>query len=84
MKRSDDEKETTDKVKHDVSSTLNSIIDSVPVKSRNKNHRDREAVARHKVHKVLGRKRTYDTRSKGKPLRFITCVFECIVIIQSE
>ena len=49
-------------VKNDVSSILNSIIDAVPVKSKNK--KNREAVARHKERKALGETMTYNTRSK--------------------
>ena len=45
---------------------FNSIIDAVPVKSKNK--KNREAVARHKERKELGEARTYDTRSKGRTL----------------
>mmetsp|Transcript_4880 Transcript_4880/g.10813 ORF Transcript_4880/g.10813 Transcript_4880/m.10813 type:complete len:102 (-) Transcript_4880:454-759(-) len=45
------------KVKNDVSSILNSIIDAVPVKSKNKINS--EAVARHKERKELGEARTY-------------------------
>ena len=53
-------------VKNDVSSILNSIIDAVPVKSKNK--KNREAVARHKERKALGETMTYNTRSKGRTL----------------
>ena len=61
-----DEKERQEKVKNDVSSILNSIIDAVPVKSKNK--KNREAVARHKERKALGETMTYNTRSKGRTL----------------
>ena len=61
-----DEKERQEKVKNDVSSILNSIIDAVPVKSKNK--KNREAVARHKERKELGEAKTYNTRSKGRTL----------------
>ena len=61
-----DEKERQEIVKNDVSSILNSIIDAVPVKSKNK--KNREAVARHKERKELGEAQTYNTRSKGKTL----------------
>ena len=54
------------KVKNDVSSILNSIIDAVPIKSKNK--KNSEAVARHKKRKELGEAQTYDTRSKGRTL----------------
>ena len=53
-------------VKNDVSSILNSIIDAVPVRSKNK--KNREAVARHKERKELGEAKTYNTRSKGRTL----------------
>ena len=53
-------------VKNDVSSILNSIIDAVPVKSKNK--KNREAVARHKERKASGETMTYNTRSKGRTL----------------
>ena len=45
------------KVKNDVSSILNSIIDAVPVKSKFK--KNREAVARHKERKELGEAKAY-------------------------
>lgn len=54
------------KVKNDVSSILNSIIDAVPIQSKNK--KNREAVARHKAKKELGQTSTYNTRSKGRTL----------------
>ena len=54
------------KVKNDVSSILNSIIDAVPVVSKNK--KNREAVARHKAKKAQGETITYNTRSKGRTL----------------
>ena len=54
------------KVKNDVSSILNSIIDAVPVKSKNK--KNSEAVARHKERKAQGEAQTYNTRSKGRTL----------------
>ena len=54
------------KVKNDVSSILNSIIDAVPVVSKNK--KNREAVARHKAKKAQGETTTYNTRSKGRTL----------------
>ena len=44
-------------VKNDVSSILNTIIDAVPIKSKNK--KNKEAVARHKERKELGEARTY-------------------------
>ena len=53
-------------VKNDVSSILNSIIDAVPIKSKNK--KNREAVARHKAKKAQGETTTYNTRSKGRTL----------------
>ena len=53
-------------VKNDISSILNSIIDAVPIKSKNK--KNSEAVARHKKRKELGEAKAYDTRSKGKTL----------------
>ena len=68
-----DEKERQEKVKNEVSSILNSIIDVVPVKSKNK--KNREAVARHKERKELGQTRTYDTRSKGRTLNFFFFFF---------
>jgi hypothetical protein len=52
--------------KNDVSSILNSIIDAVPIKSKNK--KNREAVARHKERKALGETITYNTRNKGRTL----------------
>jgi hypothetical protein len=61
-----DEKERQEKVKNDVSSILNSIIDAVPVVSKNK--KNREAVARHKAKKAQGETITYNTRSKGRTL----------------
>jgi hypothetical protein len=61
-----DEKERQKEVKNDVSSILNSIIDAVIVKSKNK--KNSEAVARHKERKELGEARTYNTRSKGRTL----------------
>ena len=54
------------KVKNDVSSILNSIIDAVPIKSKNK--KNREAVARHKAKKAQGEAKKYNTRSKGRRL----------------
>jgi hypothetical protein len=54
------------KVKNDVSSILNSIIDAVPIVSKNK--KNREAVARHKAKKAQGETITYNTRSKGRTL----------------
>ena len=62
MNKLQDEK----KVKNDVSSILNSIIDAVPVVSKNK--KNREAVARHKAKKAQGETITYNTRSKGRTL----------------
>ncbi len=53
------------KVKSDVSSILNSIIDAVPVVVKSK--RNIEEVSRHKERKELGEARTY-TRSKGRTL----------------
>ena len=53
-------------VKNDISSILNSIIDAVPIKSKNK--KNREAVARHKAKKAQGETTTYNTRSKGRTL----------------
>ena len=53
-------------VKNDVSSILNSIIDAVPIVSKNK--QNREAVARHKAKKAQGETITYNTRSKGRTL----------------
>jgi len=58
------EKENREKVKNDVSSILNSIIDAVPIKSKNK--KNSEAVARHKQRKTSGEAKTYMTRSKRK------------------
>ena len=52
------------KVKNDVSSILNSIIDAVPVVSKNK--KNREAVARHKELKALGEARIYNTKRNGR------------------
>ena len=52
------------KVKNDVSSILNSIIDAVPVVSKNK--KNREAVARHKELKALGETRIYNTKRNGR------------------
>ena len=59
-----DEKERQEKVKNEVSSILNSIIDVVPVKSKNK--KNREAVARHKELKSLGEARIYNTKRNGR------------------
>jgi hypothetical protein len=64
MNKLRDEKEQQEIVKNDVSSMLNSFIDAVPIKSKNK--KNRKAVARHKERKELGDTRTYNTRSKGK------------------
>ncbi len=61
-----DEKEPQEKVKNDVSSILNSIVDAVPVKSKNK--KNSEAVARHKERNELGEARTYNTRCKRRKL----------------
>ena len=52
------------KVKNDVSSILNSIIDAVPVESKKK--KNREAVARHKELKALGETRIYNTKRNGR------------------
>ena len=52
------------KVKNDVSSILNSIIDAVPVVSKNK--KNREAVARHKELKALGEAKIYNTKRNGR------------------
>ena len=52
------------KVKNDVSSILNSIIDAVPVISKNK--KNREAVARHKELKALGEAKIYNTKRNGR------------------
>ena len=52
------------KVKNDVLSILNSIIDAVPVVSKNK--KNREAVARHKELKALGEAKIYNTKRNGR------------------
>jgi hypothetical protein len=52
------------KVKNDVSSILNSIIDAIPVESKKK--KNREAVARHKELKALGETRIYNTKRNGR------------------
>ena len=51
-------------VKNDVSSILNSIIDAVPIKSKNK--KNSEAVKRHKELKSLGEARIYNTKRNGR------------------
>ena len=57
------------KVKNDVSSILNSIINAVPVIVKNK--KNSQAVARHKAKKEQGLTRTYKTRSKGRTLNLL-------------
>jgi hypothetical protein len=52
------------KVKNDVSSILNSIIDAVHVVSKNK--KNKEAVARHKELKALGKAKIYNTKRNGR------------------
>ena len=52
------------KVKNDVSSILNSIIDAVPIESKNK--KNRESVKRHKELKTLGEARIYNIKRNGR------------------
>ena len=66
MNKLRNEKERQEKVKNDVSSILNSIIDAVPVVVKSK--RTIEEVSRHEERKELGEARTYNTRSKGRTL----------------
>ena len=56
----------SEKVQNDVSSILNTIIDAVPIQSKNK--KNRQAVAEHKERKASGEAKAYNTRSKGKTL----------------
>jgi len=69
MNKLRDERKQKENVKNDVSSILNSIIDAVPIKSKNK--KNSEAVARHKAKKEQGLTRTYNTRSKGRTLNLL-------------